>query len=302
MHHSIKLTRRSFMGVMGAATLAPPLAKRTMRAEEPSPGAGTFAPDIGVCTSVSEAVTLREAGAAYIEEGVRRLLVPDQPAEAFAVRLEAAQACGLPVRAANGFLPGALKCVGPDASHERVLAFAATAFRRARRAGITTIVFGSSGARSIPEGFGRRGAELQFAALLGKMAVIAAREDVCVAVEPLNRGETNFVNSVEEGAELVRCVQHPNVGLTADIFHMLREGEPAEHISRAGAFIRHVHIAEKRKRTPPGVDGDDFTPYLQALKDISYAGPISIECRWGDLAQQLPIAIRALRRQLAGVI
>jgi sugar phosphate isomerase/epimerase len=287
--------------MMGAATIGSLLGARAMRGEAPSPDAANFAPDIGVCTSAGNAGTLREAGASYIEEGVRRLLIPDQPEAAFAARLEATEACGLPIRAANGFLPGALKCVGPDANHERVLAFAESAFRRAGRVGIKTIVFGSSGARSIPEGFDRRRAELQFAALLGKMAALARRANVVVAVEPLNRGETNFINSVEEGAALVECVQHPNVGLTADIFHMLRENEPAGHINRAGAFIRHVHIAERRTRTPPGVDGDDFTPYLQALKDIKYAGLISIECRWGDLSQQLPVAVRTLRRQLAGL-
>ena len=301
MQHSLNPTRRSFFGMMGAATLGPLLAARTMRGEGPSPRAGAFAPDIGVCTSASNAGTLREAGAGYIEEGVRRLLVPDQPEAAFAARREAAKACGLPITAANGFLPGSLKCVGPEANHERVLAFAEAAFRRASRVGIRTIVFGSSGARSIPEGFDRRKAELQFVALLGKMAVLARRENVVVAVEPLNRGETNFINSVEEGAALVQCVQHPNVGLTADIFHMLRESEPAGHIRRAGAFIRHVHIAEKRKRTAPGVDGDDFAPYLQALKDIKYTGPISIECRWDDLSQQLPVAVRTLTEQLAGL-
>ena len=299
MHHSINPTRRSFIGMMGAATIGPLLAARTLRGEGPSPDGGTFAPEIGVCTSTSNAGTLREAGADYIEEGVRRLLIPDQPDAAFAAKVEAAEACGLPIRAANGFLPGSLKCVGPEANHEQVLAFAETAFRRARRIGIRTIVFGSSGARTIPEGFDRRKAELQFVALLGKMAVIAGRHDVVVAVEPLNRSETNFINTVEEGAELVQCVQHANVGLTADIFHMLRESEPAGQIRRAGALIRHVHIAEKRTRTPPGVDGDDFKPYLQALKDIKYTGPISIKCRWSDLSQQLPVAVRTLREQLA---
>jgi sugar phosphate isomerase/epimerase len=301
MHRSINPTRRSFIGIMGAATLGSLLAPRTLRGQDRPRRAQPFAPAIGVCTSAGHAGTLRQAGADYIEEGVRRLLIPDQPDAAFAAKLEAAKACGLPIRAANGFLPGSLKCVGPEADHEGVLAFAETAFRRANRVGIRTIVFGSSGARTIPEGFDRRKAELQFVALLGKMAVIAEREGVFVAVEPLNRGETNFINTVEEGAELVSCVQHPNVGLTADIFHMLRESEPAGHIRRAGAFVRHVHIAEKRTRTPPGVDGDDFTPYLRALKDIKYTGPISIECRWSDLGQQLPVAVRTLKEQLAGL-
>ena len=100
----------------------------------------------------------------------------------------------------------------------------------------------------------------------------------------------------------MEAVQQPNVGITADIFHMLRESEPAGHIREAGHLIGHVHIAEKDKRTPPGAAGDDFTPYLQALRDIGYTGGISIECGWRDLPGQLPIAVRTLRRQMARLV
>jgi sugar phosphate isomerase/epimerase len=284
-----------FLKAAGAATLTPGLIPRA------AAGVASFEPPIGVCTSVGNAGMLRSAGADYIEEGVRRLLIPGKPDGEFAEKRSAAGACGLPVLAANGFLPGSLKCTGPDANHEGVLKFAETAFIRARAIGIGTIVFGSSGARSIPDGFDRRQAELQFVALLGKMAMLAEPHGVVVAVEPLNRGETNFIHTVAEAIDLVRAVQHPNVAIIADIFHMLREDEPPRSIREAGELIRHVHIAEKAKRTPPGVAGDDFTPYLQALKDMGYVGGISIECRWSNMEQELPVAVQTLRAQMAKV-
>ena len=49
------------------------------------------------------------------------------------------------------------------------------------------------------------------------------------------------------------------------------------------------------ERTAPGRKGDDFRPYLRALRDIGYDGMISIECRWEDFAAELPRAIRTLR-------
>ena len=85
-------------------------------------------------------------------------------------------------------------------------------------------------------------------------------------------------------------------------FHMMQEEEGPQSILNAGyKYLRHVHIAEKTNRTPPGVDGDDFTPYFQALKKIKYQGNISIECGWSDFKSQVGPAIREVKRQLESV-
>jgi sugar phosphate isomerase/epimerase len=257
-------------------------------------------PSIGVCTSVKNAEVLRKAGASFIEEGVRWFLVPHKPDSAFAPNLEAARACPLPVQAANCFLPGSLKSVGPDADHGAVLSYSETAFKRAKQVGIDTIVFGSSGSRAIPEGFSQRDAELQFVALLAKMGPLAEAQGVTVVIEPLNKGEVNFINTLHEGARLVEPVDHPNIRLLADIFHMMRMDEPASHILDVAHLLKHVHIAEKAKRTPPGTAGDDFKPYLAALEGEGYSGRISIECGWKDLAAQLPGAVETIKSQWPG--
>lgn len=256
---------------------------------------------IGVCTAIGNHAVAVRGGCSYVEESVRRFLIPDKPREYFEPKLAVLQGASCPVYACNSFLPGSLKSVGPEADHDGVLAFAKTAFERAEEAGVRTIVFGSGGSRKIPEGFAKGDAETQFTELLTRMAPIAARYSVVVVVEPLNRGETNFINSVDEGAEIVRAVGHPNVRLLADIYHMLREDESPEEIVKAGAPLYHCHIAEKETRTPPGVAGDDFTPYLRALKKAHYTGRMSIECTWEDFEKQLPAAVTALRLQLAAL-
>ena len=294
-----KHSRRSFLRQTCTAALAPIVTGYSVFGEDTGVGPQVFSPLIGVCTSVRQAPLLRAVGIDYIEESVRRLLIPDRPEEEFATNLEAALRCGLPVIANNGFLPGSLKSTGPDSDHEGVLEYAATAFRRAEQVGIKTIVFGSSGSRSIPEGFDRDRAGEQFVSLLKNMGPLAADHDVVVAVEPLQRSETNFINTVVEGARIVRAVSHPNIRLLADIFHMLRMEEPPDHIRLAGELICHLHIAEKARRTPPGVEGDDFRSYFQALKDIGYRGAISIECGWDSMSEQLPVALKTLREQLA---
>ncbi len=269
-------------------------AGRTVAGRGPS-----FSPRVGVCTSIGNAAAVKNAGADYVEESVQGFLVPDRPDGEFREKAAAAAGSPLPVPACNSFLPASLRSVGPEARPDEIAAYAGAAFRRAREIGITTVVFGSSGSRSVPDGFDRAEARRQFVGLLRRLGPIAAANGVVVAVEPLNRDECNFINTVAEGAAVVREAGHPNIRLLADIYHMLRENEDPDALVEAGPLLRHVHIAEKDRRTPPGVAGDDFRPYLLALRQAGYAGAISIECRWDDLAAQLPAALRALKEQLA---
>jgi sugar phosphate isomerase/epimerase len=114
----------------------------------------------------------------------------------------------------------------------------------------------------------------------------------------LNTEECNFVNSVAEGGEMVKDVNHPNFLLLADIYHMKKEGESPENIIKYGHLIQHVHVAEKEGRSAPGTTADDFTDYFQALREIRYNGLISIECQWQNLEKQLPLAIQTIRNQM----
>ena len=260
-----------------------------------------FSPEFGVCTSLTNSGILSQNGYSYIEEGVRRFLMPNEPDVKFTKKLELSKNSLIPVYACNGFIPGELKSVGPEAKHEEILKFAETAFKRAKLSGVKTIVFGSGASRRIPEGFDKNEAEKQFIDLLKKMAPIAGRYDVVISLEPLNTSETNFINNLAEGLKIVKSVDHPNFRLLADFYHMLKENETAEEIIKAGDYLFHCHIAEKEKRTPPGIAGDDFKPYFRALKQISYKGKISIECRWDDMKEELPVSIAYLNKQISEI-
>jgi len=257
-----------------------------------------FDPPIGVCTSITNAALIRSHGFDYIEEGVQRFLVPLESDAVFQEKLQDSKACGLEISACNSFLPGKLKCVGPDARHTDILRYAETAFSRARSGGVKIIVFGSGSSRRIPDGFSKEEAERQFVSLLKKMGPIAKKFGIVVAIEPLRRAETNFIHTVIEGLNIVKTVNHPNIRLLADFYHMMQEEEGPDAILNAGDYLRHCHIAEKEKRTPPGTQGDDFRHYLRALRQKGYRGGISIECRWEDMESQLPGAIAELKKQI----
>ncbi len=256
---------------------------------------------IGVCGPVAEYADFASAGYRYIEPSVQNLLVPGAPEEAFAARADVMASLPVPVPVANLFLPGSLKVVGPDLDMEAVMAYAAVAFRRARSIGIEHIVFGSGGARYVPEGFPHDEAARQFTGVLTEMAPVAQEWGITVCVEPLRSQETNFLNTVPEAVAVLDRVAHPAVGLTFDIYHVMQEGRNAEDVLIAGRYTKHLHVAENTDRAAPGTHGDDFTPYFEALKSVGYSGRISVECRWRNKTAELAGAYRALQDQVSRV-
>ncbi len=251
--------------------------------------------EFGVCTSLSHAALLKAAGFAYLEGSVGRDLMPGNTETDFKIKIKEFDTCSLPVIACNGFLPGTLKVTGPDAREDTVLKYAEKAFRRAQSAGIRIIVFGSSGARSVPDGFDPLQARSQMVDLLKKMGPLARIYGVTIAIENLQKSETNFINTVSEGLSIAMEVNDPNIRILADIFHMMRENEGPEILMGAGNYLVHCHIAEIRERTAPGMAGDDFRPYFAALKKSGYCGGISIEGSWKP--ENLPKAYQVLVEQ-----
>jgi sugar phosphate isomerase/epimerase len=255
-------------------------------------------PDLGVNTPYKNDSVYHAAGYVYIEEGVGRLLAPTVTAEQFEAQVSDLKKTQCKVQSCNGFIPKQIKLVGPEVNEARVLGYVDTVMQRAQKAGIQLIVLGSGDARKVPEGTDPAAAKQQFIALCRKMAGVAGKYGRIIAMENLNSTETNFINTLKEANEVVNAINHPNFKLTADIYHMLKENEPAANIEAAKGNLVHCHIAERDKRTAPGVAQQDFRPYLAALHRINYQGRIMMECRWDDMRTQSKPAYEYLHKQL----
>lgn len=234
----------------------------------------------------------------YIEETVGSFLKPNENEDSFEKSLEAADTSGIPVPAVCCFVPGKIKSVGPELDMDVLLEWAEKVCMRAHRAGTEIVVYGSGGSRKIPEGFPKDEARDQFIEVLKKMGPCARASDITVVLEPLNSRETNFINSVSEGAAIVREVSHSNIRLLADIYHMAADNEPAQAILSCGDLIEHAHCAERENRAAPGTAGFDFIPYFSALKEAGYDKRMSVECRWDNMEEQAGKAAEYLKNQL----
>lgn len=237
---------------------------------------------LGVCGSPAAAGVVAAAGFDYLEVNVVRDLQPELPDHAVAESLDALRNLPLPAPVANVFLPGTLKLTGDAVDTAALKQYVRTAFARAAAVGVNIIVFGSGGARRIPDGFDRPRAWAQLVDFGRLIGPLAAAHGITIAVEPLNYAECNVLNTVAESAQYVLDVNHPGVRLLVDAYHWARNEESAASIVAAEPLLVHAHIATYTERLAPGQEACDFTPFFHALCATGYTGALSVEAR-GDV-------------------
>ena len=109
------------------------------------------------------------------------------------------------------------------------------------------------------------------------LADYAAARGIILAFEPLNRFETDMINTVSQGMKFIKDVGRANIGFHLDTFHMhLEEKSSPQAIRMAGDKIFHFHACENDR----GIPGSGQVHWLEiaaALKDVHYRGPVVIE-------------------------
>lgn len=112
---------------------------------------------------------------------------------------------------------------------------------------------------------------------LKHVALYAEDKGVTLALEPLNRWETSFINLTEQALELARMIDSPRVKVMMDTFHAnIEEKGLGKAIELAGPLMAHVHANENDRGTP-GSGHVPWTEIAAALKKIRYDGALVIE-------------------------
>ncbi|MCD4670548.1 MAG: sugar phosphate isomerase/epimerase [Actinomycetia bacterium] len=105
----------------------------------------------------------------------------------------------------------------------------------------------------------------------------AESKRVILLIEPINRYETNIINTLEEGIRLIKEIGSENLKLLPDTFHMnIEEVSIEESLFKAKQYMGYIHFADSN-RLAPGFGHLDFEKILSVLRKINYKGTIGIE-------------------------
>jgi len=129
----------------------------------------------------------------------------------------------------------------------------------------------------VEEGVSQEDAEKWTLDCIRECARKAQELGVSLTIEPLNRYETNFLNTIAETINFVKKVNLSNIGILIDTFHMnIEEVSMYESIRNSKNYLSHVHVADSN-RWAPGSGHLDFTHIIKTLEEIDYKDYISAE-------------------------
>lgn len=193
---------------------------------------------------------------------------------------------GLHCVSCNGMFPQKISVVGPSVDYAAIDDYLQTALEKASPLRPKFVVFGSSKARQIPEGFSKIDAWDQIVVLLRDHIAPAFRKyQMTCVIEPLRFGECNCVNTVLDGLQLAMRANVPEVRLLVDYYHFAYNHEPLVALDCCKGWIHHVHLAscQQKRHIPFAKDGDDYRPFFEKLREIGYEnGNVSLEGGMGN--------------------
>ena len=280
------ITRREFLMAAGAAGIAIPAL------------ASIDGIQIGVCVPTRELDQVVQYGFDYIEPAAASVAaMSEADFQAFKKKLYES-----PIRCEcyNSFIRRKdLRVVGDDVHWDALREYLDHTLGRCRQLGGSIVVWGSAGSRNVPTGYSREKAWNQIKEFLGRAGEIARRHHMIIAIEPLRHQESNIINTGAEALRLVHEVNHPNIKMIIDYYHMRVENESPEIVWKARKEIVHLHFANPHGRLWPKSPAEDpeYGEFFKLVKKIRFHGGISIEGR-GSLAQDATASLAFFRQEI----
>lgn len=248
---------------------------------------------IGFCAKIDRINEVARAGFDYLEPPVSAAAAWTE--EEFAAQLSLIENAAIPAPAFNVLFSKDLQLLSKETRDEQIAEYLHLALSRVQKLGGKVVVFGSGKSRMRPEDMPYEEAYRRLVEVTRLIGGVAAQYGITIVIEPLNRAETNMINSVAEGACLEASVNHPAVKLLADYYHIAVEHQPPEDLARLGG-IAHCHVATEIGRRTPQEAEAGFSSLFAAMKQTGYTGLISVEGKADDLSAEGPVSIALLKK------
>ncbi|MGD1832343.1 MAG: sugar phosphate isomerase/epimerase family protein [Sphaerochaetaceae bacterium] len=235
---------------------------------------------------------VKMSGYDYIEFPLMSISELDGPG--FGKLRELLEDLSLPSPFMCNLFPAEIRFLKGFSGYDSIRTYLRQAFERCNNLGTHTVVFGSAKARDKNELSRQEAEEIFIRTVTEVLLPECERFGITVLLEPLHYNECDFINTVEEAAEIVTRVNSSRFSLMADLSHMYNNGEDISTLHRYLPMIEHIHISNKDRRLPE----QRLDPYiLQGMKILveeEYTKAISLETEYGDIVQ----ALLTLRNEL----
>jgi sugar phosphate isomerase/epimerase len=230
----------------------------------------------------------------YVELPLAQMV--DLNDEAFLSLKERVGVSGLKCEACNNFFPASIWLTGNTVDYGKIEEYLVKALGRAAQLGVKVIVLGSPKSKNVPEGYPMNKAWSQLVELLRHMDAWVRTKGMTIVIEPLNKMESNIINTAAEGLKLVKAIDRENIRLLIDYYHLVMEKEDPEIILDAGSYVKHIHFANPTGRVYPIEAEDGYIRFMNLLKGVGYEGRISIEAYTKDFCHDAKRSVEMLRQ------
>lgn len=248
---------------------------------------------IGICVSREDCTLLREQVADYLEikiDGYWQSAGFNSLAWKADAHMWAQN--GMPVMAINRLFPAEMNLF--ETPESQLYDYLTTVFNAAHEQRVTRVVLGSGHARKYPASWRSERASQHFSHLLTSWVPLIESNQIELLIEPLSPYETNLINSLEEGQEMLESLGHSSLGLVYDPVHSLPEETRQLHKFRH--WLRHAHISEPPNRRVP--QSAQMGKLLELLSEMSKVDMVTLECSWKSLSVDAQHGVAFVRTHL----
>ncbi len=197
------------------------------------------------------------------------------------------------IRAFNCFVPSEFRITE---DRQTMWDYIEKAFYRMEKLSAEMIVFGSGGARRIPDSMKYEDGFNILENFIIRCNELAKKHNMILVIEPLNRNESNFLPTVKSAYDLCKKLNLSNTKILADIFHMHVEKEKFTTINETIDEIIHVHINNPLTRSCPTLEENEIIrKFADSLYSASYDKTVTIESSYNDFSNEIGDALIYLK-------
>lgn len=242
---------------------------------------------IGICLKVGEIKVFEELDADYAELPFSE--VSALSLEAFEELRDYLICRKIECPVMTQLLPKRARIVENDCAFHQYESFLKEGFLRIQKLNTKMIIFGNAGARNCLDG-NTEAAIRRLTKFCSETSELALKFGITICLEPLNRIQSNLINTLEEAIDVVKYVNMPNFGIVWDYFHYQVEKDDAKILEAHVDALKHCHTADILYRGIPQLKNQK--KLIEFLKSIEYKGKISLEF------DKLPQAARCINKAI----